>query len=180
MKKSLKIQKEIDDKSGMAYSLNNIGKIYKKQGNLPKALEYLNKSLKKRKENGDKKGVAYSLNNIGALYIKIAESSATSGSKKKNYLFALSYSDSSLAISKELGFPENIRNAEGTLSKIDSARGNYLGAFEHYKQYIIFRDSLNNKETHKASMKNQIKYEYDKKSVADSVRVQEEKKVISQ
>jgi len=161
--RGLKIQEETGDKFGLAHSLNNIGKIYKKQGNISKALEYMSKSLTIRKEIGDKKGIAASLNNVGALYFKLASLAGTSANKQKNSLLALSYTDSSLALSKKLGFPENIRNAEGMLSEIDSAGGNFYGAFEHYKQFIIYRDSISNKETRKAGIKNQLKYEYEKK-----------------
>jgi nucleosome binding factor SPN SPT16 subunit len=41
------------------------------------------------------------------------------------------------------------------------------------------RDSLSNVETKKASIKNQLKYEYEKKATADSVQVVEEKKVVA-
>ena len=150
--KSLQLREEIGDKHGMAYSLNSMGFTYNKQNDFLNALDCYNKSLYLRKEIGDKKGIATSYSNIAANYLK-----------QKKFLFALSYADSSLAISKEVGYPENIRNAERILAKIDSARGNYAGAFEHYKQYIVYRDSLNNENTRKASIKSQLNYEFDKK-----------------
>lgn len=39
------------------------------------------------------------------------------------------------------------------------------------------RDSITNQETRKASIKSQLKYEYEKKAAADSVKVAEEKKL---
>jgi len=150
--KSLKIQEEIGDKQGIAYSLNNIGGAYRIQGYISRALDHYMRSLKIQKEIGDKQGIARSLYSIGGIYLE-----------QNNISLALSYSDSSLTLSKELGFPENVRNAEQVLSKIDSAKGNYAGAFEHYKQFIIYRDSINNEETRKASIKAQLKYEYEKK-----------------
>ena len=58
-------------------------------------------------------------------------------------------------------------------SRIDSASGNYKGAFEHYKQFIIFRDSITNETNRKASIKSQLKYEYDKKEAV--IKEQQEK-----
>ncbi|MBL4625580.1 MAG: tetratricopeptide repeat protein, partial [Flavobacteriales bacterium] len=51
----LKIKEEIGDKKGVAYSLNNIGFIYKHQGDLPQALSYYLRCLRLREEIGEKK-----------------------------------------------------------------------------------------------------------------------------
>src|SRR5204862_277271 len=131
--RSLKIEEETDDQPGIGSALNNIGLIYERLGQFPKALEYFNKSLKIREELSLKLGVAMSLNSIGAVLFKMASGT----DKQQKYAQASVYVNRSLALSKELGFPKNIRNAEYVLSKIDSAQGNYSGAFEHFKQYII-------------------------------------------
>lgn len=166
--KSLKIREEIRDKRGIGDALNNIGMIHDKQGKDVEALECFTRALKVQKEISDKKRITITLNNIGRIYLK-----------QKKYALAFSYCDSSLQIAKALNYPTDICSAEKNLSKIDSARKNYAGAFEHYKQFIIYKEIINNESTRKASVKNQIKYEFDKKAVADSVRVVEEKKVIS-
>ena len=166
--RSLKIQEEIGDKKGLATSLNNIGAVYYHQQNLPEALLYYFKSFKIRDELHDKRGLATSLINIGQVYCK-----------QKKYAEASDFCLKSLKLSKELGFPEKIQEAEEMLSKIEMEKGNFKEAFLHYKQFIIYRDSTNNDGTRKATIKNQFKYEYDKKMLADSVKGQEEKKVIS-
>ncbi len=51
-----------------ANALNNIGYVYKKQGNITKALEWYTKSLKIREETGNKHGIANSINNIGHIH----------------------------------------------------------------------------------------------------------------
>jgi len=163
--KSLKLFEEVNDKLGIANMLNNIGAIYGIQGNLGVALDFYLKSLNIRTKLHDKQGMAYSLDNVGRIYFKLGELS-----------IALSYADSSLTISKRYGFSLNIQNAEHLLSKIDSARGNYAGALEHFKQRIIFRDSINNESTRKASIRSQLKYEYDKKEAV--IREQQEKEKV--
>jgi len=161
--KSLKIREEIGDKGGIAVAINNIGVIYFKDHDVANALTYYFKSLKIWEQTGDKKGIVTSHNNIASVYYLDGATEVSAVTRKQKYHLALSYSDSSLALAKQLGFPENIRNSERTFSKIDSALGNYAGAFEHYKQYVIYRDSISNEETRKASIKNQLKYEYEKK-----------------
>ncbi len=168
--RSLKINEEIGDKVGTAYSLSNIGIIYYKQGDIPKALEYQSRSLRIREDIGDKDGIAYSLNIIGGIYLK-----------QKNYSKALEKVNQSMKVSKEIGYPQNIRNAAERLNAIYKATNNYKLALENYELYIQMRDSTNNLETQKTSIKQQTQYAYNKqKAVEDEkhkseLRVREEK-----
>lgn len=200
--KALKIREDIGHKHGIALSLNNIGAIYNIQGDNVKALEYFNRSLKIREEIGDIKGIAFSLNTIGVIYVhqgkhekalahyekslrlyrSIGEPEGIAHSlshisgvyfKQRDYDRANSYSDSALFLSKKLGFPDEISYAELTQSKVDSARGNFRSAFEHYQQHIFYRDSTQNEINRKASTKNQLKYEYEKKEAV--LKEQQEK-----
>ncbi len=182
--KSLQILEEIGDKNGIASSMNNIGAIYYSKGDIPKALEYLSKSLKIQEEIGDKKGIAGSMSNLASIYLKLAslpaESAEHTGAEKasanrqKNYNKAIEYCGKSLKTSKELGFPENIRNAAQQLSQIYKATGDHKNALENYELFILMRDSINNIATKKASIKSQVKYEYEKKEQA--AKAQQEKK----
>jgi len=171
--KSLKVREEIGELQGIAYSLNSLGTINLTLKNIPKALEYYHRALKLMRTLGNKQGMAASFNYLGSIYLKLGIKGNVSPAKQKNYLIAQKYLDSSLVLSKQLGFPVEIRNAEQFLSQIDSAKGNYSGAFEHYKQFIIYRDSINNQSTRKASIKSQLKYEYEKKEAV--IKEQQEK-----
>ncbi len=200
--RSLKIREEIGDKSGIAKSFNSIGILYKNSGNTKLALEYYNKSLSIRETLGEKLGIAISYNNIGAIYniqgnwtkaleffnkslqikkeLDDKESMSTAYNNiggllfnQQKYGLAKKYVDSSLAIAKEIGFPYNIAHAERLISQIDSGLGNYDQAFEHYKQFIVYRDSINNEGTRKASIKSQLKYEFEKKEAV--IKEQQEK-----
>jgi len=161
---SLKKQEEIDDKWGTALVLSNIGLCFYMQGEVEKSLYYHVRSLAIRRAINDKQGLAYSLNNIGTVYCL-----------QKKFNQAYSYSDSSITLAKELGFPENIRNAARTLSKIDSARGDHQAAFEHYKEFIFFRDRINNEQNQKASVRSHLRYEYDKKEAVMQEQREREK-----
>lgn len=157
--RSLALQQEIGDKEGMSYSLNNLGGICFNKGDINKALDYYFQSKVVREEIGDQQGVSASMHNIATVYLKRA-----SLQDKQTYLkLALAYTDSSLSMAKKLGFPANIRNAERLLSKIDSMKGDFSSAWEHYKQYVFYKDSINNEANHQASIRSQLKYVFDKK-----------------
>jgi len=150
--RGLQLYEETGYKEGIATLLGNIGIVYRNQDSLTRALDYFSRSLAIYKKIGQKKGMGIELNGIAATYLK-----------QKKYALSIAYSDSALALAKELSFPSSILTAEKLRAKIDSALGNFSEAFEHYKQFIIYRDSLNNEDTRRASVKNQLKYEYDKK-----------------
>lgn len=64
----LAVMYKLDDKMGIAHSLNNIGITYRIRGDLAKAIDYYLKSLKIKEEIGDQRGVVKTLNNIGLIY----------------------------------------------------------------------------------------------------------------
>jgi serine phosphatase RsbU (regulator of sigma subunit)/Tfp pilus assembly protein PilF len=161
--KSLALYEEIENKLGVAGCLNYIGIIYEDQGDLKKAMGYFEKSLKIQEEIENKDGLTYSLNNISDLY-----------QKQKLYSKALNYAQRSMAISRELGYPANLRNAARQLADIYSATNNYKLAFENYKFYVKMRDSIVNVETRKSSIKSHLKYEFEKKAIADSIKAADE------
>ena len=165
-RKSLKIREEIKDEQGIANSFNNIGSIYMNQGDFPKALEYHHKSLKIREEIKDKMGIAYSLNKIAVAMLKIGRWDG-----------ALEFATRSLQTAKELAYPENIKNAASTLKSIYNKQNNFKEALVMYELEIKMRDSINNSETKKASIRKQFQYLYEKKAAADSVKNEEEQKV---
>ena len=204
--KSLKIKEEINDKMGIAYSLNNIGNTYDKKGNLLLCLKYMNQSLKIREEMNDKMGIAVALHNIGYVHdkqnnnqealnylnrsLKIFEElkdkqwiAFTTNKislvllEEGHVIEANNYAIASLQTAKELGYPLNILRAASALSKIYKKQNKFKEALAMYELEIQMRDSMNNAETKKASIKKQFQYQYEKKAAADSVKNVEEQKV---
>jgi tetratricopeptide (TPR) repeat protein len=205
--KSLKLREEINDKLGMGHSLNNIGFIYEQSSKLDKALEYFEKSLKLREETGYKNDIANSLHNVAFAYEKkgdrekafqyyqrcISLQEATNDKYGLSYSYnnlaaiylqkgkiseALNYSLRGVKLAKELGNPGSISHGTKILSRVYKAKGNAKEALEVYKLYVTMHDSVNNENNRKASVKSQLKYDYEKKAAADSVRVVEERKVV--
>ncbi len=174
--KSLKIRKEIGNKEGIAASLNIIGGIYINQveelmkygGNTNTinakrntALDYFKESLKIREEIKDKDGMTFSLNSMAKIMIA-----------QEQLPKALEYANRSYVISNELQFPKNIRNAAHLLSEIYKKQNKGTQALEMFELYINMRDSINNEETQKSTIKQEAKYEYEKQKVIDDLEHQ--------
>jgi serine phosphatase RsbU (regulator of sigma subunit)/Tfp pilus assembly protein PilF len=170
--KSLKLMEEVQDQEGIANTLQFIAGIYNKIGDpecseendeclrkgKAKALNLYLRSLTIYKEIEDKQGTANALQSIGHIYVK-----------EKKYEKALEYLSQSMKLSKELGYPSNIKSSAKDLNIVFRAKGDYKSALENYELYIQMRDSLNNIETQKASIKQQSSYEYQqKKAIADA------------
>jgi two-component sensor histidine kinase/predicted negative regulator of RcsB-dependent stress response len=167
--KSLNIRKDIGDKQGIATCLNNIAISYSilaKQTNntsskdslIHVALSFYHKSLKILEEIGDKKNIASSLVNIGEKELNFG-----------NVAQAKKYALRSFSISKELGQPVSIRESAKLLSLVYEKQGEGMQALEMHKLYITMRDSVNNIETQKATIKQSMQYDFDKKEALASV-----------
>jgi signal transduction histidine kinase len=164
--KSYALYAEVGNKQGIAYSLNNMAAVYLKQQHKEKALEYYNKSLATYEAIDDKKGIANTSNNIGVLLLEQSKA-----------VQALPHSKRALEIALAGGFAEVTRDVLSTLARIETALGNSKDALEHYKKFIVYRDSLNNEETKKAGIRKQIQYEYDQKE-AEAKREEERKALV--
>lgn len=207
-KRALKLRKEVNDIAGIGHSLNNIGFIYYDAGDLDKALGYFKEALKFREETGDKSAIANSLHNLGHAYekkgdiplaaeyfsrcIQLQEETNDNVGLSRSLVSmariifsqnkiqeALKYALRGKELASKIGSPANISNAATVLFKIYKSAGDYEKAFENYKLHIQMSDSVTSETNRKASYKSQLKYEYEKKAAADSVRVAEEKKVIT-
>ncbi len=204
--RSLKIRKEINDKKGTALCYNNIGIIFRKQLKLNEALDYYLISLNISKEIDDKYLTATLLGNIGNIYfdqkklekaldysmqnlilaekIKDKLGIATACHNIANaYLFkeklndAIKYGSKSLQISNELGNPKRIKEAADILKTVFQKQNNPTKALEMFELSIKMRDSINNDNNRNASYKSKLQYDYAKKTLADSIKLADEKKI---
>ncbi|MEP7169200.1 MAG: tetratricopeptide repeat protein [Bacteroidota bacterium] len=165
---ALKIYEETGNKSGISIAYVNIAGVYLLQNNYPDALTNSFAALKFEEETGDKHNMANIFIVIGNIYVR----------QKKNKEAWL-YMNKGLMLSKEIGSNDYIRNAYDGLSTVDSAQGNYKEAFEHYKLFVAYRDSLFNEENTKKVVQSQMQYDFDKKeSIAKAT--QEKKDVLAE
>jgi tetratricopeptide (TPR) repeat protein len=162
---ALGLLEKIGDKQKIATVQSNIAVLYEIKGDvsgdktyLEKALQLYLLSLKTNEEINYPKGIAFATNNVGNIYFKL-----------KNYGSALKYLLRSKEISTQLGYPENIRNVAKNLKDLYLKTGDHKNALQNLELFVQMRDSINNESTRKASIKSQLKYEFEKQAAADSV-----------
>ena len=189
---SLKIKEEMGDKKGMSNSYSNIGNICYEQKNYTEAFNNYSKALVLRKEINDSIKIASSYNDIAGIYFakedytnalkmailslnikekagnraRVANDYGNIGNilqSQKKYKEARSYYSKGIKISKELGLKNYLKSAFKSLSDLDSTIGDFKGAYENHKNYILYRDSLDNEETRKKTIQSQMTFDFEKK-----------------
>jgi tetratricopeptide (TPR) repeat protein len=160
---SLNIRDSMGNKYGVSSSYNNIGEVYFEQAlrekeiagrenKLEEALKNYKASLKIRESIGDEVGITNSYSNIGAVY-----------TKQKKYNEAEGFYIKAMILSKKIGNKAYLREIYRGLSNLDSTKGDFKGAYENHKLYILYRDSLDNEETRKRTVQSQMTYDFEKR-----------------
>jgi len=132
--KALTIRQEINDKLGIASSLNNMGLINWKQGLYVKALDYYFKALPIAEEMKRKPLMANLYNNIGIIY-------KAEGDLKKG----LDYYEKALKIREELNDKQSIAASLDNIAIIYSEQKNYAKALEEGLKSLAIRKEINDK-----------------------------------
>jgi tetratricopeptide (TPR) repeat protein len=171
--KALKACEESGDVLFTPTIYQNIAALSLYKGDTLKYYNYNNKSIAINKKYKNQRGLAIALRNNAVLLFHQSSKNKIS----PTLILANKYSDSALTYAKISNNISSILECELTHSQIDSAMGNFEKAYKHFKQYVLLKDSINNINIKKLTIKNELKYEYEKKAAADSVRVSEEKKL---
>jgi len=124
-----------DNHPDVATSLNNIGFVYKIQGQYDKALSYYEQSLSIRNATyGDNHpDIATSLNNIGVVY-----------KSQSQYDKALKYFEQSLSILKAIygGNHPNVAKSLNNIGSVYDSHGQYNKALKYYEQALTIDNAL--------------------------------------
>lgn len=160
---ALKIYEEIGNQSGIGLTYNNLGLIYTAQGdsvlaknkNSNMAAPYYTNAvinyeagIKIREQLEDKAGMAASYVNLGAVSVKL-----------NKFKDAKKFIENGLLFSKEISNKKIIKEGYRELSVLDSIQNDMGGAFENYKMFIIYRDSLFNEENAEKAYASQMQYQ---------------------
>ena len=160
---SVKICEELGDKNNLANAYGNIGLVYRRQGKYSEAMKYYSSSLKLREEIGSKDGLVICCIGIGLVKLKTLEPK-----EGKDWLLK------GMRIAKEIEAVPHIKDIYSLLAKADSTLGNFKGAYENYKSYIFYRDSIESREHTKKTVALQMNYDFSKKQ--DSLNLVQAKK----
>lgn len=169
--KAYDVLKTIENNYGMATVINNLGVQHKNQALSKKlsktqrdsildiALNEFNQAIFIRTRINHQVGISESLGNAGNIFLQ-----------RKLYNKAEKNGIEALSIAQEINSPEYIERAARLLSKVYQEQGRGIKALEMFQLHISMRDSLNNVETQKATIQQELKYEYEKKKALDDVK----------
>ncbi len=130
---ALAVFRQCADTQGIALSLSSVGSAYFGAGEGEKALKYYFAALPLQERLGDKRGKALLLNAIAAVF-----------ASRSSHEQAIIYADKARSIADSIGAWSENRDAYKLLADAHSALGNTASAFECYKRYIVFKDSVSN------------------------------------
>lgn len=130
---SLDISHKMDDQSNVAFTLSDIGFVYKAMGDLDKALEHHLQSLQIREVLDDKHNIAYSLNNIGTIYKEIGD-----------FDKALEYHEKSIELREVIGDSTGLAYSLNKIGSVYTAMGKSAEALDSYLQALTLREQAGN------------------------------------
>ncbi len=171
-----KTYEELGNAHGVSTVISNMASVYSDQIEsnpdpaqravaYQKALELFTQAMQEKQQLGDKAGTAIALGNIGTLYMK-----------QKKFAEAKKDLGQALAISQDIGDRAEMMECYDKLAYMDSMQGNFREAYEHYKLFVQYKDSLSNSENTQRQTRLELQYAFDKKTAADSIRNAEQMK----
>lgn len=121
---------------GKAYSMGNIGLIYAVTGESNLAEMYIKNAIEILEKRGDYYPICVYLVSMADIY-----------SGQEDDSTAMNYVSKSLKLATQYGLKEQIRDANLKLSELYELAGNFEESYKYYKNYILYRDSINNIKT---------------------------------
>ena len=121
---------------GKAYNLGNIGMVYANQGQNSLAEKNINEAVNILEEFEDYYPISVYLLSMSDIYLEKADQEA-----------ALNYAQRSLELGEKYRLKEQISDANLKLSELYEKAGNTAQSLKHYKDFVVYRDSLNNIKT---------------------------------
>lgn len=197
-KKALDIAVLLDNKFGQGLITSNMGSVYYQCGKLDSAKLYFDKAVKISQDIEDIGGVGINYLNLGSYYQRKKDyKQAISYFLKAEKIFAdqemhsnqadlyfnlsdVHYEMNHLNEAKQFA-QKSLELAEKTeglaqkesaylmLSRVFEKMKRPAEAFDNYKNYILFRDSVSNDRNKEAQLKAGFEYEYSKRKYTDSL-----------
>ncbi|HSJ11520.1 MAG TPA: tetratricopeptide repeat protein, partial [Gillisia sp.] len=142
----------IDYPLGQGYNLGNVGMVYAAQGKHALAKENMKEAIEILEKIKDYYAIAAYLSTIADIY-----------AQQKNLPEAFDYAKRSHELATRYGLKDQIGDSNLQLAKLYEAAGNYKEAYNAYKNYIVYRDSVSNLETIQQMAEVRTNYEISQK-----------------
>ena len=165
--KSLVVAESIKDVEKEIYALSLIGSCYLNAKQYEKSLPFLRKGLALTNSLHDNSYKISFTDHIGELYQK-------TGRLDSAVYFGLK----SLQYAREVSSKQGVQYAAENLTKTYLLKNDFKNAYEMQNLYYTTRDSILSDENKKESINQELKYNYDKLAIADSLKYENDKKLI--
>ncbi|MCY7421812.1 MAG: tetratricopeptide repeat protein [Chitinophagaceae bacterium] len=150
--------------TGKGYIRGNLGMVYAFLGKDNLAEKYINEAIPILEENEDYYPICEYLISMSDIYLK-----------KGDEQTALNFALKSLQLAQQYGLKEQISGANLKLSELYEMMGNINQSFQYYKNYITYRDSVNNIESQQKMGDLRTDYEVSQKQVEVNMLSQQKK-----
>lgn len=148
------IFEKVDYLAGKGYSLGNIGMVYANIGKDKLAEKNINEAIRILEEAEDYYPICVYLISMSDIYLK-------KGDKRT----ALNYAQRSLKLAKQYGLKEQISDANLKLSQLYETARDPAASLSYYKNYIAYRDSVNDIRSVQKMADLRTEYEVSQKQV---------------
>ena len=148
-------------KALMASLYDSIAATYRLNGNLQEALKNYLSALSLKNQGAIKLDLPASCNSIAEILIEL-----------KRFSEARQYLNDGLLFSMQNQRKLYIKETYEHFANLEAAAGNWEQAHNYYKLFILYRDSINNKESIEKLLRLQIEYEHYKQR--DSLKYQQQ------
>lgn len=132
-KEAKKIFERINYPIGDAYCFGNIGMIAAEKGDKIAAEENINEAVRILEKFQEYSAISVYLRFMSSIFLENGDSQT-----------ALEYAERSLNLANQYNLKDEISESNLTLSKIHEQLGNTGIAFDYYKNYVVYRDSVKN------------------------------------
>ena len=148
---ALSIMEPTGAKHIMAIFYDSIAAAYRLKGNLQEALKNYLSALSLRNQGGIKLDLPASYNSVAEILMEL-----------KRFSEARQYLNDGLLLSMQNQRKRYIKETYEHLANLEAAAGNWEQAHTYYKLFILYRDSINNKESIEKMLRLQIEYDHEK------------------
>ncbi len=181
--KALMMKKNLNNKTGIAITLGNIGDTYFAQGDYTQALDYLFRSLKLDEELENKVEIATMLSSIGQIYISLKKYKEACNCLQRSVGVCCSIG----AMNKAIGAYSSLSllYEKSTISLPDTTGGKLLNmeqmrlrSMYYFKRSTAIKEMLASLELKKQMVRKEMNYQFNKKESATKAE-QDKKDVIT-
>jgi hypothetical protein len=149
---ALKKSQEQNYLLGMATNLRNIGNVYERQGFTEKALANYLESIQLSIKIKDNRGFISSHKSLASYYLKT-----------KKFKDAEEHATIALQTAIKSNLKPFIRDSYELLAKINDAKGDRVKGYDFFKQYVLYKDSIQNIKTISEVNAHRFRFETEKK-----------------